>query len=513
MGRYTLLLLCAVTACSAIACSVDLDAADSTLRFACETDDDCLRGFVCLDLGEGVKFCGQAGAGPDDCEDRDGDGFLAGRDCPQDIPLDCNDDPNAGGALINPGRIESCNDVDDNCNGVKDEDIVPNSCPKQFGVCEGATTDCSEGEFLDCDDAGLYGPNYQPPGTGDEVCDGLDNDCDGDIDEDCECQPGDVEACGEDVGPCVSGIQVCADTFEYGPCVETTVGESCSSADDCGEDAFCVDEIVNPFADIDDDCIRASDAACVRQVCRILSTTTACSADEGCAADESCVGGFCQTRAPVAGNESCNGVDDDCDGRIDNFGSGVCDTCPFGMVFVSNVGGAGGRGFCIDAYEAARPDATSDDGGSNEFYAVAREGVVPWTGLDPTEADEVCEASDLRSAVPGAVPQRFLCQRTELQAACARSYPYGDDYVADNCAEDGTDATLTGASAECCTDAGVCDLAGNLAEVVRFPAQGLFGGAVVDSGASDISCDAFELLDDSDLSSDLMGFRCCVNVN
>ena len=57
-----------------------------------------------------------------ECFDRDTDGYVAGQDCavaPE--TLDCNDNPEAGGTLVHPGRPEECDGIDNNCNTLIDE--------------------------------------------------------------------------------------------------------------------------------------------------------------------------------------------------------------------------------------------------------------------------------------------------------------------------------------------------------------------------------------------------------
>ncbi len=108
---------------------------------------------------------------PPVCSDQDGDGF--GADCP--AGEDCND----FNAEIHPGAEEDCNRVDDDCDGQTDEDIAARDCPLQVGVCAGTQQACDPGQgWLACD----YGPDHSF--DGDTRCDGLDNDCDGETDED-----------------------------------------------------------------------------------------------------------------------------------------------------------------------------------------------------------------------------------------------------------------------------------------------------------------------------------------
>ena len=64
--------------------------------------------------------------------------------------------------------------------------------------------------------------------------------------------------------------------------------------------------------------------------------------------------------------EQCDGVDNDCDGRIDD--STICSPCPFGMVLLTGIP-TNPSGLCIDSYEASRPDATASDGGSSALLA------------------------------------------------------------------------------------------------------------------------------------------------
>ncbi|MGB5505045.1 MAG: MopE-related protein, partial [Polyangiales bacterium] len=74
----------------------------------------------------------------------------------------------------------SCDGIDDDCDGPFDEDYVtvPSSCG--FGPCAatGIAT-CVAGQIVDSCTPGV------PPATDDSLCDGIDNDCDGQIDEDC----------------------------------------------------------------------------------------------------------------------------------------------------------------------------------------------------------------------------------------------------------------------------------------------------------------------------------------
>ena len=108
--------------------------------------------------------------------DADGDGV--------DLPEDCNDtDPD-----VFPGAVEICNGIDDNCDGDTDEGVkqvfYTDADGDGFGNADLSLEACSApegtvGDGTDCDDTD---PAISP--DAEEICNELDDDCDGDIDED-----------------------------------------------------------------------------------------------------------------------------------------------------------------------------------------------------------------------------------------------------------------------------------------------------------------------------------------
>lgn len=106
--------------------------------------------------------------------DNDGDGYFACQEC------------NDGDVAIHPNIDESCNGIDDNCDGQVDEGITvawyPDSDGDGYGQNTASIWDCVQptgyvNDATDCNDvdATIY------PSAG-EVCDGVDEDCDGVID-------------------------------------------------------------------------------------------------------------------------------------------------------------------------------------------------------------------------------------------------------------------------------------------------------------------------------------------
>ncbi|MFH1531747.1 MAG: putative metal-binding motif-containing protein [Pseudomonadota bacterium] len=126
--------------------------------------DTCLSYITCGALDTDGDGLGD-GCDPDD----DDDGFVDGEDCqPKD-------------ALAFPGAAERCNFADDDCDGDADEDFpeVGQSCVSQDpDACDpGGWWVCEEGTGLL-----LCQPMGWPGAT--EICDGKDNDCDAEVDED-----------------------------------------------------------------------------------------------------------------------------------------------------------------------------------------------------------------------------------------------------------------------------------------------------------------------------------------
>jgi hypothetical protein len=99
-------------------------------------------------------------------EDLDEDGYSI-------ADGDCDDYDHT----VYPGAEELCDGKDNDCDGEIDENVVPQLNSKQAGVCGGSYKICIDGVWYD-DYSGVQG--YEEIEV---TCDGLDNDCNGEIDE------------------------------------------------------------------------------------------------------------------------------------------------------------------------------------------------------------------------------------------------------------------------------------------------------------------------------------------
>jgi hypothetical protein len=170
---------------------------------------------------------------PADEADLDSDGFLV-------CQGDC-DDTNAG---IHPDAAEACNGLDDDCDG-----IIP---PEEVDGDGDGVSEC-EG---DCDDDEV---TAVPGGT--ESCfDGIDNDCDGDIDgDDSDCDSGDDDdAADDDDDAAADDDDAAADDDDAAADDDDAAADDDDAAGDDDDAAGDDDDVDGPSFVADPDCGCAS---------------------------------------------------------------------------------------------------------------------------------------------------------------------------------------------------------------------------------------------------------------
>lgn len=130
------------------------------------------------------------------CADGDHDGY-----CAAGPGADCDDTQSP----VHPNAPERCNSIDDDCDGGIDEGFgIGSACSVGLGVCKVAGLQA-------CAADGAVFCNAPAPGTPTaEVCDGIDNDCDGLIDDDLAdpdaCQIFSVVQAGAQLGSTIAGV-------------------------------------------------------------------------------------------------------------------------------------------------------------------------------------------------------------------------------------------------------------------------------------------------------------------
>ncbi len=191
-----------------------------------------------------------------------GNALRTRRACSQPIGYvldgaDCND----RNSSINPFAVEVCDLVDNNCNGQTDEDVTLAYFPDRDGDREGDGHSLPTNACLpplgfvqnnaDCDDSSRTINTFAT-----EICDALDNDCDGDVDEDVmvrKCLDADHDGFGAADEVCVDGcpqvgyVDNVRDCDDHNNTINPNGSEVCDGRDnDCDGLTDAADMSVDP---------------------------------------------------------------------------------------------------------------------------------------------------------------------------------------------------------------------------------------------------------------------------
>ena len=328
---------------------------------------------------------------------------------------------------------ETCDGLDNDCNGLRDDLANAPLSAVQMGVCKGMKKEC-DGQ------GGWHEPDYHQIDTyneADNICDGLDNDCDGETDENLENTLSDNQ-----IGVCKNSLKVCdgvngliePDYSNIADYEETEV--SCDNKDnDCDGDTdedlekiicgkgecareidYCKDGQPNdcdPLAGATDETCDNKDNDCDGETDEGFGTES-CGVGICAHTIDKCKNGVLQTCDPEEGkhDEVCNLKDDNCDGETDNglgettCGAGECvntvNNCENGIVLGCDPFEGKETEVCDNkdndcdgsTDEDYEQDSSCGDGESTECATVipskCENGVEIECKIEPKNQDEIC---------------------------------------------------------------------------------------------------------------------------
>ena len=210
--------------------------------------------------------------------------------------------------------LESCNGVDDDCNGVVD-DIAGQSCQ-----VSGAVGGCGVAGTIVCRDGAPSCELTQLMGV--ESCNGADDDCDGNTDENISgtCFPAGATGCEQQSnglftchGVCVTGTLSCTDGMEQ------CTGATTAGIEKCGGSP-ALDEDCDGLVDENCSCTAGSSQKCYGgPLGAVADGMTAACGRARSRASPGTMGPCTSQSLPVPEDCANQGTDDDCNGVVDDM--------------------------------------------------------------------------------------------------------------------------------------------------------------------------------------------------
>ena len=259
---------------------------------------------------------------------------------------ECSDDALSAQCSVSPGTStpEICDGLDNDCDGQLDEgfDDIGLACEVGIGLCRRVGVNrCAEGGAEVICSAQAAAPLL-------EICDGFDNDCDGQLDEGFI---GLNEVCMVGVGFCQQvGFMSCSEDGQEVVCgVSAAEAASLARPELCDLiDNDCDAKVDEDFPQLNSIC-QVGRGACERRgvsICGANQTEVVCSVEPGLPTDE-----------------LCDQIDNDCDGAIDELWPSLGDACLAGQGQCQRAGII----VCGDDQESARCNAIQVEGNPQDL--------------------------------------------------------------------------------------------------------------------------------------------------